>query len=136
MHKLTAFLRPVYLLGLLGIAHFTQAQQAGPLLAARRPATGLAPRAAKPAPAAAAPLAVRPNGTAGWVSLVGVLPSGEPLTAEVLGTGAIPVASRTWRGLPAGRVQLELSLRSVPAGAYTLALSQNGQQWHLPLAVK
>ena len=134
MHKLTALLRPVYLLGLLGTAHFTHAQHPGPLLAAHRPAASRAPGLASPAEAT--PLALRPNGTPGWVSLVGALPSGAPLTAEVLGTGASPVASRTWRGLSAGRVQLELNLRSVPAGAYTLALSQNGQQWRLPLAVK
>lgn len=95
----------MYLLGLLGAAHFTYAQQAKPLLTAHRPA-------ARPAaPAEATPLALRPNGTPGWVSLVDALPSGALLTAEVLGTGASPVASRTWRGLSAGRVQLELNLR-------------------------
>jgi hypothetical protein len=85
---------------------------------------------------AAAPLVLQPNGTPGWLSLVGVLPATAPLTADVLGTGTSPVASHTWRGLPAGRVHLALNLRNVPAGAYRLRLSQNGQQWELPLAVK
>lgn len=85
---------------------------------------------------ASAPLVLLPNGTPGWLSLAGVLPTTAPLTADVLGAGNTPVASHTWRGLPAGRVQLALNLRSLPAGAYRLRLSQNGQQWQLPLAVK
>lgn len=83
-----------------------------------------------------APLMLVPNGTPGWLSLAGVLPTTAPLTADVLGAGNTPVASHTWRGLPAGRVQLALNLRNIPAGAYRLRLSQNGQQWQLPLAVK
>ncbi|MDJ0367135.1 hypothetical protein QMK33_18445 [Hymenobacter sp. H14-R3] len=83
-----------------------------------------------------APLVLVPNGTPGWLSLVGELPTTAPLTADVLGAGTSPVASHTWRGLPGGRVQLALNLRSLPAGAYRLRLSQNGQQWQLPLAVK
>jgi hypothetical protein len=82
------------------------------------------------------PLVLVPNNTPGWLSLAGVLPTTAPLTADVLGAGNMPVASHTWRGLPAGRVQLALNLRNVPAGAYRLRLSQNGQQWQLPLAVK
>ena len=85
---------------------------------------------------ASTPLVLVPNGTPGWLSLAGVLPTTAPLTADVLGPGNTAVASHTWRGLPAGRVQLALNLRSVPAGAYRLRLSQNGQQWQLPLAVK
>jgi hypothetical protein len=128
MNKLSFLPQGVALFCLLLLAH--QSHSTPPVLA--RP--GAAPT--RTASEASAPLMLVPNGTPGWLSLAGVLPTTAPLTADVLGAGNTSVASHTWRGLPAGRVQLALNLRNVPAGAYRLRLSQNGQQWQLPLAVK
>jgi len=50
MNKLSSYLRPVYLLCLLGAAHYLQARQAVPLVAfAKGPATGKAPLLRRPA---------------------------------------------------------------------------------------
>jgi|GEM_PF-5059320 len=140
MNKLTALLQPVSLCCLLAGAHLSHGQQPATahLLATHAPTAHQSRRVA-PAPldsAPPAPLMALPNATPGWISLAGSLPTGAPLTADLLGTGASPLASRTWRSLPNGRVQLELNLGSVPAGTYVLRLSQDGQQWRLPLAVK
>ena len=119
------------------LAHQSHSQPSEPrqLAATTEPVAG-GGTTMRSASEATAPLALLPNGTPGWLSLTGELPTTAPLTADVLGTGPSPVASHTWRGLPAGRLHLVLNLRNVPAGAYQLRLSQNGQQWQLPLAVK
>jgi len=140
MNKLTALLQPVSLCCLLVVAHLSHGQQPETAhLLATHASTAHQSRRVSSAPldnALPAPLMPLPNPTPGWISLAGSLPTSAPLTADLLGTGANPVASRTWRSLPNGRVQLELNLGSVPAGAYVLRLSQAGQQWRLPLAVK
>ncbi|WP_460583828.1 hypothetical protein [Hymenobacter arcticus] len=128
MNKLAYLPQGAALLCLLLLAH--QSHSTPPVLG--RPAAAPTHLASE----ATAPLVLVPNGTPGWLSLAGVLPTTAPLTADVLGAGTSPVASHTWRGLPGGRVHLALNLRSLPAGAYRLRLSQNGQQWQLPLAVK
>ena len=148
MFKLSFPLKSAALFSLLLLARYSQGQalslalvqlvatteyspDGGPALRTLHVASG--PAAKTPA----APLQLVPNSTPGWLSLSGTLPADAPLTAEVLGTAsARPVATRTWRGLTAGRVQLELNLRNVPTGAYVLRLTQASRQWGLPLAIK
>lgn len=146
MCKLSFSLKSAALFSLLLLARYSHGQaltlvqllatteygpDGGPALRTLHLASGPA------AKAPVAPLQLVPNATPGWLSLAGTLPTDAPLTAEVLGIASTrPVATRTWRGLTAGRVQLELNLRSVPAGAYVLRLTQAGRQWGLPLAIK